>query len=212
MLNLGTKSPLKAGSLVLSVLVCMSVLLATGGHGTAATSSQAAVATPTKTVATNPLGKARSAFSGTTASGDRVTGYFIPLKFSKKNGNLRARGLVRGVVHQAGPNTTFSVMRTLKVTKMNGERISNAREAVEAAAVCRILRLRLGPLRLNLLGLRITTNRIKLNIVAVPGPGNLLGNLLCAIAGLLDGPLTAAQLTALRQQLQQVLDALKLGL
>ena len=210
MLNLGTKSPLKAGTLVLSVIVCIAVLLASPGS-TAAVSSQAAAA-PTKTVATNPLGKAASAFSGTTASGDRVTGYFIPLKFSKKNGNLRARGLVRGVVHKAGPNTTFSVVRTLTVNKMNGERISNAREATQAAAVCRILRLRLGPIRLNLLGLRITTNRIKLNIVAVPGPGNLLGNLLCAIAGLLDGPPTPAQLTAIQRQLQQVLAALNLGL
>jgi hypothetical protein len=209
-LNLGNKSPLKAGSLVLSVILCTSLLFATGGS-TAAVSSAAAAA-PTKTVATNPLGMARSSFAGTTASGDRVTGYFIPMKFSKKNGNLRARGLVRGVVHKAGPNTTFSVMRTVPVTKMNGQAISNARQATEAAAVCRILRLRLGPIRLNLLGLRIRTNRIKLNIVAVPGPGNLLGNLLCAIAHLLDGPPTPAQLTAIQRQLQQILGMLNLGL
>jgi hypothetical protein len=210
-LNLGNKNPLKAGSLVLSVILCTSLLFATGGS-TAAVSSQAAAATPTKTVAMNSMGMARSAFSGTTASGDRVTGYFIPLRFSKKHGNLMARGLVRGVVHQAGPNTTFSVIRTLQVTKMNGQALSNARQATQAAAVCRILRLRLGPLRLNLLGLRITTNRIKLNIVAVPGPGNLLGNLLCAIAGLLDGPPTPAQLTAILQQLRQLLGMLNLGL
>ena len=208
MLNLGNKSALKAGSLVLSVILCTSLLFATGGS--TAASSQAAAAAPTRTVATNPLGKARSAFSGTTASGDRVTGYFIPMKFMKKNGNLKARGLVRGVVHQAGPNTTFSVMRTLNVAKMNGEAVGNARQATEAAAVCRILRLRLGPIRLNLLGLRITTNRIKLNIVAVPGPGNLLGNLLCGIAGLLDNP--PVPLTGLTRQLNQVLGMLKLGL
>jgi hypothetical protein len=28
---------------------------------------------------------------------------------------------------------------------------------------------------------------VVLNITAEPGPGNLLGNLLCAVAGLLDG-------------------------
>jgi hypothetical protein len=56
---------------------------------------------------------------------------------------------------------------------------------------CPILDLRLGPLNLDLLGLVVRTNRIHLEIVAQPGPGNLLGNLLCSLAGLLDrGPLT----------------------
>jgi len=45
----------------------------------------------------------------------------------------------------------------------------------------------LGPLDLNLLGLEVHLNRVVLDIVAVPGAGNLLGNLLCAVAGLLDG-------------------------
>ena len=54
-------------------------------------------------------------------------------------------------------------------------------------AVCPILHLELGPLDLNLLGLRVQLNQVVLDITAIPGPGNLLGNLLCAIAGLLDG-------------------------
>ena len=212
MLNLGNKKPLKVGSLVLSIVVCLSVLLATGGHGTAAVSARAAAPAPLTTVAKNPLGMAQSAFTGTTASGQRVTGNFTPLGFSKRNGNLRARGLVRGVVHRAGTNTTFAVVRTLRVRQVNGTSVTNAREAAAAAAVCPILRLRLGPLFLNLLGLRITTNRIRLNIVAVPGPGNLLGNLLCAIAGLLDGPPTPAQLTRATRQLNRILALLNLGI
>lgn len=68
-------------------------------------------------------------------------------------------------------------------------------------ASCQILRLVLGPLDLNLLGLRVQLNQVVLNITAVPGPGNLLGNLLCAIANLLNPrtPLTdiAALLNAL---------------
>lgn len=56
---------------------------------------------------------------------------------------------------------------------------------------CPILDLRLGPINLDLLGLVVRTNTIELEIIARPGPGNLLGNLLCGIAGLLDGrPLT----------------------
>ena len=74
--------------------------------------AQAAAPAPLVTVAKSPLGSAQSAFTGTTASGKRVTGNFTPLRFSKKNGNLRARGLVRGVVHQAGPNSRFAVVRT----------------------------------------------------------------------------------------------------
>jgi hypothetical protein len=30
-------------------------------------------------------------------------------------------------------------------------------------------------------------SQIELDLTAVPGPGNLLGNLLCAVVGLLDG-------------------------
>ena len=52
---------------------------------------------------------------------------------------------------------------------------------------CPVLNLVLGPIDLNLLGLRVATNQIRLLIEAVPGAGNLLGNLLCGVAHLLDG-------------------------
>jgi len=66
---------------------------------------------------------------------------------------------------------------------------------------CTILDLDLGPLHLDLLGLVIDLNAIHLDITAVPGAGNLLGNLLCAVAGLLDngGPLQG--ITALLDRL-----------
>ena len=56
---------------------------------------------------------------------------------------------------------------------------------------CDILNLVLGPLDLNLLGLEVHLDQVVLDIVAQAGAGNLLGNLLCAVAGLLDngGPL-----------------------
>lgn len=60
---------------------------------------------------------------------------------------------------------------------------------------CDILNLVLGPLSLNLLGLDVDLNQVILNLTAQPGAGNLLGNLLCGIAGLLDiaaiGPIAA---------------------
>jgi hypothetical protein len=55
------------------------------------------------------------------------------------------------------------------------------------STICEILSLSLGPLDLNLLGLVIELDEVNLDITAEPGPGNLLGNLLCAVAGLLDG-------------------------
>lgn len=55
-------------------------------------------------------------------------------------------------------------------------------------ATCEILDLSLGPLDLDLLGLVVHLDEVNLNITAEAGPGNLLGNLLCAVAGLLDGP------------------------
>jgi hypothetical protein len=51
---------------------------------------------------------------------------------------------------------------------------------------CEILDLVLGPLDLDLLGLVVFLDTVHLNITAQQGPGNLLGNLLCAVAGLLD--------------------------
>lgn len=71
--------------------------------------------------------------------------------------------------------------------------------------VCPILHLELGPLDLNILGLRVQLNQVVLDITAIPGPGNLLGNLLCAIAGLLDGVDLSGILGNL---LQNLLDAL----
>lgn len=53
---------------------------------------------------------------------------------------------------------------------------------------CDILFLDLGPIFLDVLGLQVDLSQIVLDINAVPGAGNLLGNLLCAITGLLDNP------------------------
>jgi len=51
---------------------------------------------------------------------------------------------------------------------------------------CTILDLNLQPIDLNLLGLHLVTSRIEVLLEALPGQNALLGNLLCAITGLLD--------------------------
>lgn len=57
---------------------------------------------------------------------------------------------------------------------------------IDASRSCKILDLDIGRITLNLLGLVVDIAPIRIDIDAVPGPGNLLGNLLCALVGLLD--------------------------
>jgi hypothetical protein len=65
----------------------------------------------------------------------------------------------------------------------------------------------LGPLGLNLLGLKVHLNQVVLDITAQSGPGNLLGNLVCSVANLLNQPaLPVQQLTGLLNILQQLLN------
>jgi hypothetical protein len=55
-----------------------------------------------------------------------------------------------------------------------------------ASGTCPILNLTIGPIDLDLLGLQVHTDTIHLEINAESAPGNLLGNLLCAVSHLLD--------------------------
>lgn len=114
--------------------------------------------------------------TGTLADGTTFTGAVSNLSTSVVSGVLQLSGTITGSGLPAG-GTTFTTPVQNLVTP-NG---------------CTILTLNLGPLHLDLLGLVIDLAPVHLNITAVPGAGNLLGNLLCAIAGLLDrsGPLTA---------------------
>ena len=64
--------------------------------------------------------------------------------------------------------------------------ISSLSSVASSTGSCPILNLTIGPINLNLLGLVVKTNTIHLSITAQPGSGNLLGNLLCDIANLLN--------------------------
>jgi hypothetical protein len=65
-----------------------------------------------------------------------------------------------------------------------------------AQATCPILNLELGPVHLNLLGLNVDTSAVCLDITAIEGAG-LLGDLLCAVANLLNGGNTMADVLAI---------------
>jgi hypothetical protein len=137
------------------------------------------------TVAKTAEGKMKSKIVGETSTGRKVTGSFKPKKFIEKDGKIWAKGVIRGEFENAaGKTKTFKVKRKVPVKKANGTSLT-ARAA--ARADCDVLNLVLGPLDLDVLGLTVNLNRLVLDIVAVSGAGNLLGNLLCAVAGLLDG-------------------------
>ncbi|UAL28915.1 hypothetical protein K8W59_13985 [Nocardioides rotundus] len=213
------RNRLRPVSLLVAMLTALMLALATGGvSATAAVESGSTGGTigAVRTVADNAQGTMKSRIVGTTGNGRQVTGNFVPLKFIKKDGTIRVRGLINGVVHNTdGSTQTFSALRTMKVAAMNGTPVTtqatSARQAPSArAAACDVLKLRLGPLDLDVLGLKINLNRVVLDIVAQSGAGKLLGNLLCAVAGLLDGGLSGL-LGRITDLLNQILGSLRLG-
>jgi hypothetical protein len=111
----------------------------------------------------------------TTATGPGTfNGTATITRFVNDNGTVTAVGVLTGIVTPAtgAPSTLITTFAAPVVIQ----------------ATCQILNLVLGPLHLNLLGLVVDLNQVVLDITGVTGPGNLLGNLLCGIAGLLDNP------------------------
>jgi hypothetical protein len=76
------------------------------------------------------------------------------------------------------------------------------------AGKCDILFLDLGPISLDLLGLELDLSQILLDLDADPGAGNLLGNLLCAVTGLLDGAGLLADILGILDRINGILDLL----
>ena len=135
------------------------------------------------------------------------------LKFSNgKSGILMAstRMTARMLTGQ-----TLTVSRWVKVRDVNalakragaGARMPGA-VAAQVPTACSILHLVLGPLDLNILGLRVQLNQVILDITAIPGAGNLLGNLLCSIAGLFDAGGFLRNIAVLLNQLLAILNRL----
>lgn len=116
-------------------------------------------------------------------------------QFVNQNGNLTAVGTLVGTLTNAAGQVTSVVINGVTAAVTN------------ASGSCSILSLTLGPLHLDLLGLVIDLNQVNLNITAVPGAGNLLGNLLCDVANLLN---QGGALTQIANLLNQILGSLRL--
>lgn len=130
-----------------------------------------------------------------TAPGNTFSGTYTITHFVNQGGNLLAQGTLSGTLTNTASGAT--------------QNVSNVPVQVPVAAAtatCSILDLTLGPLDLNLLGLMVHLDTVHLTITAQSGPGNLLGNLLCAVSNLLNGG--GAPLGALAGLLNQILAAL----
>jgi hypothetical protein len=136
----------------------------------------------------------------TTAQG-AFNGTLRIVSFAVQDGVLVASGIVSGTVTNAGGISAITQNVTIPVQV--GAKAATA--AAPAAASCGILNLVLGPLHLDLLGLVVDLNQVVLNITAVPGAGNLLGNLLCSVTNLLNG---GGALTQIANLLNQILGLL----
>ena len=154
----------------LRLLAAALVVALMGAFVFAPMSAEAAPKTATTLPVTGPL-----------LGGGNFTGTISNLTTSVVNGQLLISGVLNGIATPLSgiPTTITNLAFTTTLLLTPG-------------AACDILFLDLGAINLNLLGLVVNLSPITLNIDAFPGAGNLLGNLLCAITGLLDrgGPLT----------------------
>jgi hypothetical protein len=115
--------------------------------------------------------------TGTLSDGGTFNGRVInpDVSYRSATDTLLISGVLRGTATQSGGDTET-------VRKEFTTRLSVAQQQDE----CEILDLDIGRINLDLLGLVVNIAPIHINVTAVPGAGNLLGNLLCALVGLLD--------------------------
>ncbi|HEY2636923.1 MAG TPA: hypothetical protein VGI54_06005 [Solirubrobacteraceae bacterium] len=120
--------------------------------------------------------------AGHDRKGHKFTGTYTIQRFAHKGNRLYAIGTVRG--RMAGHRYVKRNVRRQVVRNTGGGLLGTA------AATCTILDLTIRPIDLNLLGLKVHLDRVHLLVTGQTGSGNLLGNLLCGITGILD-PSTA---------------------
>ena len=128
-----------------------------------------------------------------TSPNGTFTGVFNLTRFVVRNGQVAAVGTLTGTVTNAAGATIGAIARNITLS------------LITIRATCDILHLELGPIDLDLLGLVVHVDKIVIDIDAQSGPGNLLGNLLCAVANLLN---TNGPLAALVNLLNQILAGL----
>lgn len=112
----------------------------------------------------------------TSPAGGTFSGTLSQIQFVKQNGQLALQGLLNGTLTTADGVVTNVVNQLVTLPISSGA----------ANGTCTILDLTIGPINLDLLGLVVQTNTIHLTITGQTGNGQLLGNLLCGLANLLN--------------------------
>lgn len=153
--------PLRALALFLGIVLVSVTLYATSAEAKTTTA---------------PLGKPIPV-EGALSDGGSFDGVIKNGKVTVQNGQAFVSGTLKGTA-------TLADGTTQQVT----QKFSGAPVDVTSASQteCQILFLDIGPIFLDLLGLQVDLSPIQLDITAVRGPGNLLGNLLCGLVGILD--------------------------
>jgi len=146
---------------------------------TSAASTHAAVVTAPMQATTDKQGTLTSTVKGTFGHGGKLTGSFHPAQFFTAGGVLYSAGVLDAKLVRLDGTVVGTVHKFVNIP------VKTTKAA--DGKVCDILDLVLGPLHLNLLGLHVDLNKVILHITAHSGPGQLLGNLLCAVVHLLDG-------------------------
>lgn len=171
-MNVKTKLCAAGATLVTTAaLGLVPVAAASAAPSAAAPTAAPAAATPKASIAPVDINQ-------TVAGVGTFVGSLTPTGFTNQSGQLAVTGLLNG---------TFTNANTGVVTPIVNQATSATVTNAAATGSCKVLTLDLGPLHLDVLGLVVDLNAVHLNITAQQGPGNLLGNLLCAVAGLLDG-------------------------
>jgi len=151
--------------------------------GMAGPATAAAPAAPSATSQSSQVAGVTGTINQTIDGVGTFVGSFTPSGFSAQDGQLMVTGLVEGTfTNLAGVATPVSQTVT---TTAAAAPTTNA--ATAPGSGCDIVNLVLGPLHLDVLGLNVDLNQVVLDIVAQSGAGKLVGNLLCAVTGLLDG-------------------------
>lgn len=153
---------LKIVSLGLVALMAAMLFMVSTADTEAAAPATSTATIPVTGTATNALGQVIN-FTGTLSN----------LAVTSTGGALSLAGTLTGTATNTATGATQAITQTVSAL-------------LTASGSCQVLDLTIGAINLNLLGVVITTNTIHLNITAQSGPGNLLGNLVCAVAHLLD--------------------------
>ena len=150
--------------------------------------------------------------AGTLVGGGSFTGTMTATKITidQATRQLTLTGVLNGTAIK-GTGEVVDVVNQSFTTALSINRPGMAASSLiqpAARASCGILDLVLGPLHLDLLGLVVDLNQVVLDITAVSGAGNLLGNLLCAVVGLLDIPGAIAAITQILATVNNILSGL----